>query len=73
VLDRPGRDDLGANTKGVLKSFRELNETETDIGFDFHQNIHFTVFALIRARIGMEKGESSQAKATREFSFFPSA
>ena len=31
-LDRPARDDLGANTKGVLNSARELNETETDLG-----------------------------------------
>ena len=71
-LDRPARDDLGANTKGVLNSVRELNETQTDLGFDFHQNIHFTVVALIRAGIGTEKGESSQALATREFWFLPS-
>ena len=57
-LDRPARDDLGANAEGVLNSVRELNETETDLGFDFHQNIHIAVFALIIARIGTEKGES---------------
>ena len=34
-LDRPARDDLGANPKGILNSVRELNETETDLGFDF--------------------------------------
>jgi hypothetical protein len=31
-LDRPARDDLGANAKGVLNSVREFNETETDLG-----------------------------------------
>jgi hypothetical protein len=36
-LDRPARDDLGANTKGVLNSIRELNETETDLEFDSHK------------------------------------
>ena len=68
-LDCPARDDLGANTKGVLNSVRELNETQTDLVLDFHQDIHFTVFALIRARIGTENGESSQAVETREFWF----
>ena len=31
-LDRPARDDLGANTEAVLNSVRELNETERDLG-----------------------------------------
>src|SRR5918996_1691610 len=57
-LDRPARDDFRANAKGIFNSIRELNEAETDLGFDFHQNIHVAVFALILARIGTEKGES---------------
>jgi hypothetical protein len=61
----------GANAKGVLASVRELNETQTNPRFDFNQNIHVTVFALILASIGTEKSESFQAIAPREFWFFP--
>jgi hypothetical protein len=57
-LDRPARDDFGANAKGIFNSVRELNEAKTDLGFDFHQNIHIAVFALIFACIGTKKGES---------------
>jgi len=31
-LDRPARDDFGANIKGVLNSARELNETGRNLG-----------------------------------------